>query len=342
MSALSTTTPPPPPTKRAKTEAAQTPKVRGIGLVIRSEDALALSPGEKASPSPSVRVMDGDRTRKAPGIWDEWSEEFHGEEPHNVYMVDVNTTGNYEPLYVPAAAHKTGDAHQYTALECGKAMLKHALRKKWVPKCVVEDQAEYDAIVQHIDSVPKSVAKAYVTSIVDKLEPPSVQKFINLCVRYTKRVLAGDTSGRPYLLTEVVCGKIERGDSADDTAAKEGFEESGAPSEFLKATMRSTGLVSFTTSRGTSWSATYECRIQKAQMDEWWGVQSAYRKGLTNWFCAHGWFSYLPGIVEGVMESLKGLCETSNARWVSEETAAAILDDKSLNVFKHVIRHVNA
>ena len=39
MSALSTMhTPRPPPTKRAKTEDSKTPKPRGIGLVIRSED----------------------------------------------------------------------------------------------------------------------------------------------------------------------------------------------------------------------------------------------------------------------------------------------------------------
>jgi len=57
---------------------------------------------------------------------------------------------------------------------------------------------------------------------------------------------------------------------------------------------------------------------------------------MTNWFCAHGWFSNLPGINKEAMESLKGLCEPRNARLVSVEKALTILDDKSLHVFNHV------
>lgn len=330
-----------PAAKKAKTE----PVPTGIGLIIRSRDDSKAS-GAAASP-PEVLVMDGDRTRKDPAIWDPWSSEFHAGEPHNIYMVALKD-GLYEPLYVPGNAHKTGEAHQYTAQECGRAMLKHAFAKKWIAKCV-GNEAYAEGVVNHIKNIPKNekgkadkkAIKAYAAKLVDALDDTKVQAFLDLCVKYTKLALVGDSTGRSYLLTEVVMGGIERGHTADQTAVKEGFEESRAPKEFLEANIESKGIIEFVnayTGR-SSWSATYTCSAAKADIEGWWQGEEQRRKALTNWFCAHGWFSNLPGIDDSAMESLKGLCETRNGRWVSVEQALAILDTKSLNVFKHVLSH---
>ena len=322
-----------PEPKKAKTEAVPT----GIGLVIRSEDVSGASAA--AASAPSVLVMDGDRTRKDHNIWVPWSSEFHGKEPHNIYMVALNA-GAYDPLYVPAEAHKTGEAHQYTAQECGRAMLKHAFSKKWIPKCV-GDKAYADGVTAHIGNIPKedkNAIKAYVAELVNALDDTKVEAFINLCVKYTKLALIGDAAGRPYLLTEVVMGKIERGHTADETAVKEGFEESRVPKAFLADNIESKGLIEFVSAYTgrSSWSATYTCSVPKDKIEEWWLSEEKRRRTMTNWFCAHGWFSNLPGINKEAMESLKGLCETRNARLVSVEKALTILDGKSLNVFNHV------
>lgn len=343
-------TPAPPATKRAKTKDVKMPTPRGIGLVIRSEDVLAMSPGETPAPSASVWVMDGDRTRKVPELWNPWSAAFHGQEPHNIYMVDVDENGEYLPLFVPGNAHKTGENRLYTPQECGRAMLKHALSKGWLPKCVISEE-EAMSVLEQINTKKsdkkglKKYLKAFAVSKVDGngqqngLTDETVQKFIDVCVEFTKKVMAGDSEGRPYLLTEVVCGKIESDSTADQTVLKEGHEESGAPLEDLRTKVRSTGLVEYVTKYGSSWSATYECRFPKLSMESWWRVEHQRRSTLTNWFCAHGWFSNLPGIDEEAMDILKGNCETCHGRWVSVEEARAIVDEKSRNILEHVLDH---
>lgn len=320
------------------------PRATGIGLVIRSEDVSGASAA--AASAPAVLVMDGDRTRKDPDIWGPWSSEFHGKEPHNIYMVALNADA-YDPVYVPAEARKTGEEHQYTAQECGRAMLKHAFSKKWIPRCVC-DKAFADGVTAHIGNIPKEdkkankvAIKAYVAELVNALDDTKVEAFIDLCVKYTKLALIGDAAGRPYLLTEVVMGGIERGHTADQTAVKEGFEESRVPKDFLKDHIESKGLIEFVSAYTgrSSWSATYTCSVSTSNMERWWLLEEKRRRAMTNWFCAHGWFSNLPGISETAMESLKGLCETRNARWVSVEKALTILDKKSLDVFNHVRVH---
>lgn len=256
-------------------------------------------------------------------------------------MVALNA-GAYDPLYVPAEAHKTGEAHQYTAQECGRAMLKHAFGKTWFAKCVCDKHVAASATA-HIESMKKdkNAIKAYVAELVDDLDDTKVEAFINLCVKYTNLASKGDTAGRPYLLTEVVMGKIERGHTADETAVKEGFEESRLPKAFLADNIESKGLIEFVSAYTgrSSWSATYTCSVPKDNFEEWRLSEEKRRRTMTNWFCAHGWFSNLPGINKEAMESLKGLCETRNARFVSVEKALTILDDKSLNVLKHVLAH---
>jgi len=134
-----------------------------------------------------------------------------------------------------------------------------------------------------------------------------------------------------------VCGAIEFGHNADETALKEGFEESRAPVEELRKNLRSTGLVEFVTKYGSEWTATYACSFPKLNMEGWWRAEGARRKALTNWFCAHAWFIYLSGMDMGAMEALKGMCEMRNGRWMPIDQAMQHLDAKSLNILGHVL-----
>ena len=59
---------------------------------------------------------------------------------NNTYMVDVDENGEYLPFFVPGNVHKTGENRFYTPQECGRAMLKHALSKGWLPKCVISEE----------------------------------------------------------------------------------------------------------------------------------------------------------------------------------------------------------
>ena len=345
MSALSTSSSAaPPPAKRAKTQDDSTPVPRGVGVAIFSEDRLAVTKGEKAPPPPDVWVMDGDRTRRDPAMWDAWSDEFYASEPHNIYLVPLDSAGNFKPLHVPGLVYKTGDAHAYGVVECGRAMLTHAIAKKWLPKCVMTDPSKAATILAQLSTLKKRNGKddkkamqAYASEVVATTSDASIGNFIDLCVKYTKLANAGD--GRPYLLLEIVCGAIESGHNADQTALKEGFEESRAPVEKLRKKLRSTGLVEFKTRFGSKWTATYACSFPKCNMEDWWRVEGARRKALTNWFCPHAWFVYLAGMDMGAMEALKGMCEMRNGRWMPIDQAMHLLDAKSVNVLRHVLEH---
>lgn len=340
MSALSTSSSAaPPPAKRTKTQADSTPVPRGVGVAIFSEDRLALAEGERAAPSPCVWVTDGDRTRKVPALWDPWSNEFYASEPHNIYLVPLDAAGNFEPLHVPATP--TGEARVFSDEECGRAMLTHAIAKTWLPKCAISDPSKADAILAHLSTLKKNKNKkgmqAYASEVVSQLPSESVRAFLDMCVHYTKLVNAGD--GRPYLLLEIVCGTIESGHTADQTAIKEGFEESRAPKEFLRSNLRSTGVVEYVTKYGSKWSGTYTCSVQKDIMEQWWRIEGVRREALTNWFCPHAWFAYLSGLDMDAMEALKGMCEMRNGRWMPIDQAKQLLDAKSLNVLGHVLEH---
>lgn len=271
-------------------------------------------------------------------MWNDWSNEFYASEPHNIYLVALDESGNFQPLYVSGSEYKTGDPHTYSVLECGRAMLTHAFSKKWLAKCVM-DQTRADTILDDLSRLKKDkkAMQSYASEVVSNLSDASVLRFIDLCVKYTKLVHAGD--GRPYLLLEIVCGAIESGHNADETALKEGFEESRAPVEELRKNLRATGPVEFVTKYGSKWTATYMCAFPKLKMEDWWRVEGARRKAMTNWFCPHAWFIYLSGMDMGAMESLKGMCEMRNGRWMPIEQAKQLLDSKSRNILGHVLEH---
>lgn len=339
MSASSSTSPmtDTPARKRTKKENAPAVTPSGVGIVIFKKPEIGDLEGEEAPGSACIWVMDGDRTRKVPSLWGEWCNEFHASEPHNIYMVPLDESGNFQPLFV------TG--HIYTKEECGRAMLKHALSKKWVPKCVMDKQAS-DTFLAHVSTLKtsnnkadKKAIKRFVSERVGAMTGATIQAFIDLCVKYTTKVNMGDENGRPYLLQEVVCGKIERGSTADETAIKEGHEEARIPETFLRTKLQGLGPVEYVTPYGASWSATYKCHVDREVMQRWWNLNGEMRAKKTNWFCAHSWWSFLEGIDKDEMEDLKSKCEMRRGRWESLDTAKSILDAKSLNILQYVLKH---
>tara|TARA_B110000908_G_scaffold172730_1_gene242446 strand:+ start:615 stop:1634 length:1020 start_codon:yes stop_codon:yes gene_type:complete len=322
----------------------------GVGIAIRSKEPLALS-GESKTPGKSkIWTMDGDRTRFVPELKSEWSEHFWEKCPHNIPLVSLDSNGEYERLYVSADAMMGEEGKTFTKAEQSMAMLAHALSKKWVCKNVWSNQEEGLSVLQQISSLKKAdgkddkvAQKQKAKEIVYALPDDRIIHYIDLCIDFTKRVEKGDENGRPYRVTEIVRGKIEKCMNQKDTAIKEGYEESGASKEYLTEHLCSTGPVKYIspTSGCVSWNATYELLINEVDMTSFWTTEGVRRKTMTNWFCPLGYYQFLLGINVKGMENLKGQCEMSNGRWVSEEEALQILDAASLNILGHVLANIS-
>jgi len=346
MSALATS-----PSKKAKTAHQPTeskPIPSGVGIAIRSKEPLALDGESKTPGKPRIWVEDGDRTRFVPELKSAWSEHFFKKCPHNIPLVSLDSNGEYEPLYVPTEAMVREEGKTFTKEEQARAMLAHALSKKWVCKDVWPNQEECLSVLHQISSLKKedknddkSAQKQKAKEIAYALSDDSVLKFIDLCIDFTKRVEKGDENGRPYRVTEIVRGKIEKGMNQEETAIKEGHEESRVSKQYLTEHLRSTGPVKYISpaSGRVSWNATYELLIDEGDMATFWSTEGARRKAMTNWFCPLGYYQFLPGISVNGMENIKGQCEMSNGRWISEEKALLILDAASLNILGHVLTH---
>ena len=314
-------------------------KPSGIGIIIHS---VSLPNQEEKS---LIWIMDGDRTRWCPELKSSWTNEFYGEAPHNIYLVGLNPNGSFQNLYVPGQAMKTGDGKTFTKVEQARAMLEHAVSKKWIPKCIWS-QEDCIQILERLNTLktPKGKSdqkaiKVLARQIVEQLVDQQVEPFIDMCHRYTQFVEKGDAQGRPWRVTEIVRGKIEKGYTATETAIKEGHEESRATKEYLTTVLNSTGCVEYVSpdSGRRALSATYKLPVNPAQMVEWWNTEGARRHQLTNWFCPLGYYKNLPGIFVQEMEAIKGLCEMKNGRFVSQEEAQRLLDPASLNIMNHVI-----
>ena len=330
----------PSPPKRAKTTSPS-----GIGIAIRSKDALfeGVAPGV-----PGIWVGTGDRTRngRLPGsdktIKQKHAEEFWREPPHNILLTTLDTEDNKEPLYVPGCAMKNGESRVFSAKEQADAMVVACLSNKWVPKCGWPEQAEAEAVFVLLDKcADKKALKAMARKIVGELPDGRTELFLSLCTDYTKLVFIGDQDSRPFLVDEIVRGGIKKGSDADRTALEEGFEESGVPKDFLEEHLRPTGPVEYISQNSgrKKLNETYELLIERGQMEAFSSAEAERRHKMTNWFCPIGYYQYLPGIHVDGMEAIKGLCEIRNGRWLSQPEAEDILDDASLNILGHVLKH---
>ena len=356
----------PSPPKRPKTAATKSQTASGIGIAIRSKDALALSKGADVPGTPSIWVGTGDRTRDGPlprsakTLKQAWSGEFWQQPAHNIILVPLDKAGQRERLYVPGCAMKNGESRAFSANEQSDAMVTACLAKKWIPKCVWPEKAEADAIFARLNTcielddadkpkldrkgltkADKKALKTMAQNIVGELPGGRSEFFLDLCTEYTKLVFEGDKDGRPFLVNEIVRGGIKRGSDPARTALEEGFEESGVPMDFLEEHLRPTGAVEYISpdSGRKKLNETYELLIERVQMEAFWGAESARRRQMTNWFCPIGYYQYLPGIDANGMEAIKGLCEIRDGRWLSQAEAEAILDAASLNILGHVLNH---
>lgn len=319
-------------------------KPRGSAVCTLSNELVLLA--EQKTPELEVFVTDGDRTEKkgrAKEMWTAWSEQWYGV-PHNLYMFSG-------PLKVPTEGLTKGSAYaKYERLDCARAMTKHAIVKSWIWKGFTNAKTIKDEIERLIlsDNKPdKAARKAYANKAIEMpiISDKELLDFVAMCESFTTWCLKGSekedgTSGVPHLLTEMVMGSIKKGSDAKRTAIEEGFEEACIDKEFAAAHLQDKGLVEYTSRGRTSYTKAFLLQIPKSEMAKWLLEEEPKRKEESNWFCAHAWYAYLPGIHEAGMDKVKERHETQNRRWVSLKDARQLLDAKNLGILEHVLANI--
>jgi hypothetical protein len=326
-------------------------KPRGSAVCTLSNELVLLA-GQK-TPELEVFVTDGDRTEKkgrAKKMWTAWSEEWDGV-PHNLYMF-------YGPLRVPTEGVKRDEPVTYTRLECARAMIEHAIAKSWIWRGLSKGATIKDNIESFVDdqgNPDKAARKAYAKVVVwpgrtaevsPAISDEELEAFVAMCDSFTIWCLKGSEkedgpSGVPHLLTEMVMGSIKEGSDARTTAVDEAFEEACIDKTFARLNLQDKGLVEYTSRGRSSCTAAFLLQIPKEKMAKWLLGEEPKRKEESNWFCAHAWYAYLPGIHEAGMEKVKERHETQNRRWVSLKDARQLLDAKNLGILKHVLNNIN-
>ena len=334
--------------KKQKTE-----QPSGIGLAIFAS-LLALVQGVERVLK--VFIVDGDRTERSPAFWAAWGDQFHGDVPHNMYSVQVSAKGEYVRLKVPASAHVTGESHTFTAEEDARAILIHMVSKKWLPKCcfstemaneiirqinVAEEQATAGLDKKAARKAKKKaaipIAKAVVAGIAD------IGPLMTMLVRFSVWQQRGSAEengpvGSPFWWTELVMGGIKRGATDTQTAIDEGNEEACVDRNYAAGHLEKTGLMEFTRRDGSKgYTSTFSLAIGEEKQSTDWNMEQERRDAMSNWRCPHGYFTFLPGIVESEMEKVKELRETRNGRWVTIAQAMELLDDKNKILLQHVL-----
>lgn len=288
-----------------------------------------------------VFVVQGDRTVKSGRgnqLWSAWKAEWHGV-PHNLYMISG-------PLRIPPQGVKAEEGLTYSLEACGRAMARHALAKSWVWtgfSNASDLRASIDLLVNEKGEPDKAARKAYACRV--SIPKNELMAFVSMCQRFTTWCERGSVEefgepGLSHLLTEMVMGGIKKTSNAKRTAVEEAFEEGCIDKTFANANLQDKGLVEYTSRGRTSYSAAFLLLIPKAQMAQWLAVEEASRVQESNWFGAHAWYAYLPGIhVEG-MDKVKERHETRNRRFVSLAEARQLLDVKNLGILEHVLAHM--
>lgn len=330
-----------------KQRIAAAPKPRGSAVCTLSNELVLLE--EQKMPEREVFVVQGDRTVKkgrAVQMWTTWSDQWDGV-PHNLYMLSG-------PLHVPPEALKASSSATYPLLQCGRAMTQHAIAKSWVWKGFSERatiKANIESLVDEKGDADKAARKGYAKVVVHGQEAAEVTPivsdeeilaFVAMCQRFTTWCERGSEEefgepGLPHLLTEMVMGGIKRGSDAKKTAIEEAFEEGCIDREFANTNLQNEGLVEYTSRGRTSYTAAFLLLIPKAQMAEWLANEEPKRAQESNWFGAHAWYAYLPGIHEPGMDKVKERHETRNRRFVSIAEARRLLDAKNLGILEHVL-----
>lgn len=311
--------------------------VTGAGIVIRSLVQLDMSSGSRDMPK--LWVQDDDRTQWTEELSESYSAEFvNGERPYNVYTVSIDSTGNYEPLYVPGSAMVNGEPCTFSKAQHGRAMVSHCLTKLWVPTCLGSvSQGLYDElhamtlkdagkVVLDRRGNPKYDSKKIKKKITEiDITDEQAEAFIDMSVKYTSICT---------FKTGIVRGAKENDHhSILDTAVSEGFEEARVPKEFLRGHLRPCGNASY--SRGAI--ACYELLIPEETLENYWQVEGERRRSISNYKCPHGFAQYLPGIdIEG-FKQIKAERETTNGRWVTDQYT--IEKDSSGNVIAKVVEN---
>ena len=267
-------------------------------------------------------VTQGDRTKKkgkSSKFWAAWEEEWW-KVPHNTFPIQVRE-GKHIPLHVPASAHASGQPHQYSREECLRAMLTHAVTKKWFPKrCFTE--AEWK---EAQDKPPVEVVKG--------LSKEKITEFESMLIRFSDW-----QEKERHFLQELGMETCKKGESAAKAAKRCASEELCQNN----LTLKEVGTYTFSTER----KGVTKTRISAAFAawrpadDANYGNTMKERQNTCNWFGPHSWFKYLPGIVVPQMEKIKDHRETRHGRWLHVNDARLMLDPKNLQLLNFVMKEL--
>lgn len=261
-----------------------------------------------------VFVTHGDRSLKEGKFWADWEEQWWGKAPYNTYPLQT-TEGEHIPLYVPAEAHDSGQPHQYSREDCLRAILTHALTKKWFPKTVFTE-AEW-----------KEAQDKPPVEVVNGLSEEKLSAFERMLIHFSDL----QKKGR-HLLQELGMETCKAGESAASAAKRCASEELGQ-----NPTLENVGTYEYASRKGTSMSAAFAAAIP---FDTRFDQIMADRQKICNWFGPHAWFKYLPGIIISEMEKLKENRETRNGRWMHCRDAIQVLDPKNRQLLRFVMKEV--
>ena len=225
-------------------------------------------------------------------------------------------------------------------------MAEHAIVKSWIWTTFSNAPTinlDIEALVDAEGKPDKAARNAYAGNVI--ISDDELLAFVAMCERFTTWCERGSIEefgdkGLAHLLTEMVMGGIKTGSDARKTAVEEGFEEGCIDKVFAEANLQDKGLVEHTSRGRTSHTAAFLLLIPKAQMAEWRKAEEPKRDAESNWFGAHAWYAYLPGIDEEGMDKVKERHETGNRRFVSIAEARKRLDAKNLGILKHVLANM--
>jgi 8-oxo-dGTP pyrophosphatase MutT (NUDIX family) len=321
----------------------------------------------------AVFVLEGDRHSFSPGLRADWRDAFLPDSaPHTVYRVDYESrsqtfpaaalaTGNAAAAAVDDVAALTAAAAASAAAaaanlpappaavaenygdaaaerpglvmppgEYGRYILAHMLSKKWFPRCVCE-QAEADAFVAAAAHKDRAAVLAWAARVPGE----KIAALVALLERFSRAV-----DGQGLSLVEMVMGGLDgAAETMEAAMARENFEEAGTRVSVSGVPQRvgwSKPFVSRKTG-ATHCTALFVLRTDRATMAAEWSQAYAARRRTCNWFCAHSWYKFVPGLDQARMTQEKALRETRNGHFLPLTDALAKLDKKNLAVLQRLI-----
>lgn len=303
-----------------------------------------LADGDRA-----VFVLEGDRHTFSGALREAWEEAFlPGHAPHTVYRVDYVTHTQMFPATVivdandvAAAVQTPGGAGNDAAsttlntgmslppAQYGRYILAHMLSKKWFPRCICS-QNEASLFIASDGHKDRAAVEAWVA----KVDANKIEELVALLEHFSRAI---DDAG--LSLVEMVMGRIDdKVETVEAAMARENFEEAGAQVSVSGVPQRVGWSKPFTTRSGAvHCTALFVLRTSRETMEAEWSQAYAARRKVCNWFCAHSWYKFVPGLDQGRMTQEKALRETRSGYFLPVSEALSKLDKKNCAVLQQLI-----